>query len=56
MAAAHAAGFPIIPYDGYVAYRNCQYADFDTMTCEEDDMGDVICHNPECPEHGKHKE
>ena len=47
-------GLPIIPYDGYTACQNCKDADFDTMTWEEDDIGNVICHNPECPEHKRH--
>lgn len=56
MEMAFAAGLPIIPYDGYEACQNCKDADFDTMTCEDDDMGNVICHYPECPEHKKHRE
>ena len=46
---------PIIPYDGYEACKNCKDADFDTMTCEGDDKGNVISHNPDCPEHKKHR-
>lgn len=53
---AFAAGHPIIPYGGYEACHDCRDADFDTMTFEEDDMGDVICRNPGCPEHKKHRE
>lgn len=53
---AFATGLPILQYDGYEACQNCKDADFDTQTIENDDMGEVICHNPNCHEHRKHKE
>lgn len=49
------AGLPILRYGGYDACRNCKNADHDTQTSEEDDINHVICHNPDCPEHRKHK-
>ncbi len=53
---AYEAGLPILSYGGYDACLHCKDADFDTQTFAEDDMGDVICHNPDCPEHEKHRE
>ncbi len=55
MTEAYEAGLPILDYGGYEACQNCKNADFNTQTAEDDDIGCVICHNPNCPEHEKHK-
>ncbi len=46
------AGRPILT--ACVCY-GCKDADFDTRTWKEDDMGYVICRDPECPEHKRHR-
>lgn len=56
MEMAFATGLPILEYGGHEACQNCKDADPDTMTCEYDDMENVICRNPGCPEHRKHRE
>ncbi len=53
---AYEAGLPVLDYGGYDACMDCKDADHDTQTSEDDDTGRVICHNPNCPGHGKHKE
>lgn len=53
---AYEAGLPVLDYGGYDACICCKDADHDTQTSEDDDIGCIICHNPNCPEHGKHKE
>lgn len=50
------AGMPVPDYGGYDACLHCKDADHDTQTDFEDDFNCVICHNPDCPEHGRHKE
>lgn len=52
---AYEAGFPILDYDGYKACADCKDADHDTQCFEDDDFARVICKNPDCPEHKKHK-
>lgn len=52
---AIAAGLPILYCDGYVRCQKCEYADYDTMTDDEDDTGMVICRNPACPLHKEHE-
>lgn len=49
-------GCPILDYGGYDACLHCRFSDHDTQTGLEDDFDSVICHDPACPEHGKHKE
>ena len=52
---AEKAGYPILEYDGYAACQECKNADFNTCRYEFDDIGLVICKNPDCLEHKKHK-
>lgn len=52
---AEKAGYPILEYDGYFAYQKYANADFNTGRNEFDDIGLVICKNPNCPEHKKHE-
>ncbi len=52
---AYDAGLPVLRYGGYDACISCKDADFDTQTAEYDDIGYVICHNPNCPELERHK-
>lgn len=52
---AEKAGYPILKYDGYNACSGCGYADFDTQCFDFDDIGLVICKNPDCPEHRRHQ-
>lgn len=52
---AHEAGMPVLDYGGYDACLHCENADHDTQIGFEDDFGCVICHNPDCAEHGKCK-
>ncbi len=52
---AYEAGLPILHYGGYDTCLHCKDADHDTRTNEDDDTGYVICHNPDCSEHMKHK-
>lgn len=52
---AEKAGYPVLQYDGYSACQECANADFDTQRFEYDDIGLVICKNPDCPEHKKHQ-
>lgn len=52
---AEKAGYPILQYDGYVTCQGCANADFNTCRYEFDDIGLVICKNPNCPEHKKHE-
>lgn len=51
---AEKAGYPVLNYGGYDACYSCKYADYDTER-DEDDIGLVICKNPDCPEHKKHE-
>lgn len=53
---AYKSGLPVLHYGGYDACLQCNDADYDTQTCCEGDLDRVICHNPDCPEHGRHKE
>lgn len=53
--AAVAAGLPILDFGGYDACQKCSYADYDTMTGDEDDFGCVVCHDPACPLHKEHE-
>lgn len=53
---AYEAGLPVLPFGGYEACYKCEDADYDTQRGEDDDFCCVICHNPNCPEHEKHKE
>lgn len=53
---ADKAGLPILPFGGYEACWKCENADHDTQRGEDDDIYCVICHNPNCPEHEKHRE
>ena len=53
---AYKAGCPILDYGGYDACLHCEHADHDTQTSFEDDFDSVICHNPDCPEHRKHRD
>ena len=50
---AEAAGYSLLFYGGYDACQECKNADHDTNR-GEDDIGIVICMNPNCPEHKKH--
>ena len=52
---AEKAGYLVLEYDGYDVCQECTNADFDTCRYEYDDIGLVICKNPNCPEHKKHK-
>lgn len=52
---AEKSGYPVLQYDGYSACQECANADFDTQRFEYDDIGLVICQNPNCPEHKKHQ-
>lgn len=56
MKEAYEADLPILDYGGFDACLHCEDADHDTQTGFEDDFCRVICHNPDCPEHRKHKE
>lgn len=49
--AAAAAGLPILTLDGCGPCWDCQTADHDTMTADDDDIERVICFNPDCPHH-----
>ncbi len=53
---AYEAGFPVLNFGGYDACLHCKDADHDTQTSFDDDFDSVICHNPDCPEHKKHKD
>ena len=53
---ARKQGYPILDFGGHDACLHCRFSDHDTQTGLEDDFGSVICHNPGCPEHEKHKE
>ena len=53
---AQEKGYPILDFGGYEACLHCEYADHDTQAGKDDDFDSVICHNPDCPEHEKHKE
>ncbi len=52
---AEKAGYPILEFDGYEACKKCANADFNTCRDEFDDIGLVICKNPNCSEHQKHQ-
>ena len=52
---AREAGCPILDFGGYEACLHCKDADHDTQTSFEDDFDSVICRNPDCPEHRKHR-
>ena len=52
---ASEAGLPVLLYGGYNGCQCCRDADHDTQTSDDDDICCVICHNPDCPEHRKHK-
>lgn len=52
---ANEAGLPVLYYGGYDSCQHCEDADHDTQTSEVDDIGYIICHNPDCPEHNKHE-
>lgn len=56
LAKANADGYPVLDYGGYDACWECKDADHDTQTADGDDFCRVICKNPSCPEHEKHKE
>ena len=47
---------PVLPFGGYDACHKCVDADYDTQRGEDDDFCCMICHNPNYPEHEKHKE
>ena len=51
LATAAEAGLPILDYGGYGPCWECQTADHDTATDDEDDMCSVICLNPSCSHH-----
>ena len=53
---ADKAGLPVLFHGGYDACWKCNAADYDTQRGEDDDFCCVICHNPNCPEHMRHKE
>lgn len=53
---AREAGCLILDFGGYDACQYCSYADHDTQTDFEDDFDSVICYDPDCPEHEKHRE
>lgn len=55
MEKAYEAGLPVLLYGGYNGCQYCRDADHDTQTNDDDDICCVICHNPDCPEHRKHK-
>ena len=44
--AAVASGLPILSFGGYAPCRECQTADRDTMTGDDDDLDCVICRDP----------
>ena len=50
---AEAAGYSLLFYGGYEACQECKNADHNTNR-GDDDIGIVICKNPDCPEHKKH--
>ena len=51
MKKAYEAGFSVLPYGGYDECQSCKDADHDTQTNDDDDFGNVICHNPNCERH-----
>lgn len=53
---AREAGYPILDFGGYGACLHCKDADHDTQTSFEDDFDSIICRNPNCPEHKKHRD
>ena len=53
---AYEAGFPVLDFGGYDACLHCKDADHDTQTSFEDDFDSIICRNPNCPEHKKHRD
>ena len=53
---ADKAGLPVLFHGGYDACWKCVDADYDTQRGGDDDFCCVICHNPNCPEHMRHKE
>ena len=52
MKKAYEDELPVLPYGGYDACQSCKDADHDTQTNDDDDFGNVICHNPNCGRHG----
>lgn len=50
------AGYPVLDFGGYDACLHCKDADHDTQISFEDDFDTVICRNPDCPEHRKHRD
>ncbi len=53
---AREQGYPILDFGGYDACRHCSYADYDTQISFDDDFDSLICLDPDCSEHQKHKE
>lgn len=51
--AAAASGLPVLPLRGPGPCWDCQTADHDTMTADDDDIDRVICQDPACPQHQK---
>ena len=52
--AAVASGLPVLSFGGYGPCWDCQAADHDTMT-DDDDTCCVICRDPACPQHKNHQ-
>lgn len=46
-------GYPILMYEGYAECLFCKKRDSDTVTCENDDMGRIICLDKNCIYHQK---
>lgn len=53
---AKKTGYLILDYGGFDACAGCGYADFDTIRNADDDIGLIICKNPNCLEHKRHEE
>lgn len=50
---AAASGLSVLTLNDYGPCWNCQTADHDTMTGDDDDFYRVICLDPACPQHKK---
>ena len=49
------AGLPVLTFGGHGPCWECQSADHDTMTGDEDDICRVICRDPSCRCHRTHQ-
>lgn len=56
LGAAAEAGLPILDFGGYEACGECPRAYDDTQTDGEDDICRVICHDPSCRRHRRHRD